>query len=121
MYFYHRLYLSPSITDPETVKKDLVREKGDLHLYVLMLSPGSADKGGNQIEFCHSAVLQQPYYRQYPPVIIGFARTRNECMELVRQIVEESFRKTGKADLRAYLFPDGISAAVSVVKGRGGA
>ena len=120
MYFYHRLYLSPSVTDPERVKADLVRQKGDLFLYVLMLSPGSDREGGNQIEFCHSAVLQQPYYRKYPPVILGFARTRKECISLVQRIVEESYRKTGACNLRAYLFPEGISAGVTVMNPGGG-
>ena len=113
MYFYNRLYVSPSITDPESVKRDLRREKGHLLLHVLMLSEGSASEGGNQIEFCHSAVLQQPYYRQFPPIILGIARSRMECMHLVQKIVEETYRNTGGYNIRAYLFPEGISAGIT--------
>ena len=114
MYFYKRLSVSPSISDPEAAKRDLQRERGHLLLYVIMLSPGSAEKGGNQIEFCHSAVLQQPYYRHYPPVIIGLAQGRKECMDLVAQIVQDTYAHTGGADIRSYLFPEGINAGITV-------
>lgn len=111
MFFYRYLYVSPSISNVEEVKKKLRCNAGQLSLYVVMLSPGYApDRGNgqNQIEFCHCFNLQQPYYRTNPPFIIGLAGSRAEAIEIVRQIVQETYDHTGAADIRAYLFPHGI-------------
>ena len=112
MYFYKRLYVSESIRDADKVMDKLVRNAGELTLYVLMLCGDSDREGGNQIEFCHCANLQQPYYRKYPPTIIGLARGRSECIGIVQKIVEEAVEATGSPDIRSYLFPDGVYAGV---------
>lgn len=111
MYFYKYLYAGPSIGDVEETKRKLRCNAGQLTLYVLMLSPGHDPSGGegqNQIEFCHCINLQQPYYRMNPPYIIGLAGGRAEAVEMVRQIVQETYDHTGSADIWSYLFPHGI-------------
>ncbi len=108
MYFYKKLYVGPSIDDPHAIKSKLFRGAGQMDLYVLMLSPGRGRKNGNQLEFCHCVNLQQPYYRENPPFIIGIARGRREMIELVSDIVSECYMASGDADVIRYLFPHGI-------------
>ena len=113
MHFYRALYVSPSIEDVERAKHKLRCGAGDPTLYILALSPDSAKEGGNQIEFFHSAVLQQPYYRKYPPLIIGLARGRSECIGLVERILAETYRHTGDWNIRPYLCPNGLADFVN--------
>ena len=108
MYFYKNLYVGPSIDDPEKVKRKLISGAGQFTIYVIALSPSVPGPGSNQLEILHSANLQQPYYTQYPPFIIGIAAGRSEAVDLVRDLVQESYEHTGSGDVRAYLFPHGI-------------
>ena len=110
MFFYKNLYTGPSIKDPETVKEKLRTGRGQFTIYVIALSPVKPEAGSNQLEILHSANLQQPYYRNYPPFIVGLASGRIEAIELVRDMVQEAYDHTGSADVRAYLFPHGIRA-----------
>lgn len=108
MYFYKNLYVGPSIDDPEKVKRKLISGAGQFTIYVIALSPSVPGPGSNQLEILHCVNLQQPYYKQYPPFIIGIAAGRSEAVELVRDLVQESYEHTGSGDVRAYLFPHGI-------------
>ena len=108
MYFYKNLYVGPSIDDPEKVKRKLISGAGQFTIYVIALSPSVPGPGSNQLEILHSVNLQQPYYKQYPPFIIGIAAGRTEAVELVRDLVQESYEHTGSGDVRAYLCPHGI-------------
>ena len=108
MYFYTNLYAGPSIRDPEEVKRKLMRGEGQFTIYVIALSPSVPGPGSNQLEILHCANLKQPYYRKYPPFIIGIAAGRTEAVELVQRLVQEAYDRTGSGDVRAYLFPHGI-------------
>ena len=108
MYFYKNLYAGPSIRDPEEVKRKLMRGEGQFTIYVLALSPSIPGPGSNQLEILHCVNLQQPYYKKYPPYIIGIAAGRTEAVELVQRLVQEAYDHTGSADVRAYLFPHGV-------------
>lgn len=108
MYFYKNLYVGPSIHDPEKVKRKLISGAGQFTIYVIALSPSSPGPGSNQLEILHCVNLQQPYYKEYPPFIIGLAAGMSEAVELVRVLVQESYEHTGSGDVRAYLFPHGV-------------
>ena len=108
MYFYKKLYVGSSIRDPEKVKKNLRIGKGQFTIYVIALSPSRPGIGANQLEILHCVNLQQPYYKQYPPYIVGIASGRIEAIELVRRMVQEAYDHTRSGDVRAYLFPHGI-------------
>lgn len=108
MYFYKDLYVGSSIRDPEKVKKNLRIGKGQFTIYVIALSPSRPGIGANQLEILHCVNLQQPYYKQYPPYIVGIASGRIEAIELVKEMVQEAYDHTGSADVRAYLFPHEI-------------
>ena len=108
MYFYKNLYAGPSIRDPEEVKRKLMRGEGQFTIYVIALSPSIPGPGSNQLEILHCVNLQQPYYKKYPPFIIGIAAGRTEAVELVQRLVQEAYDHTGSGDVRAYLFPHGV-------------
>lgn len=103
MFFYKNLYVSSRIKDPNRIKKDLVRGKGHLLLYVLTLSPGSPEKGRPVLEIMHCANLQQPYYRSHPPFIVGLASGKEDAIEMVRSITQEAFDRSGQWDAAAWL------------------
>ena len=108
MYFFKNLYTGPSIRDPEEVKRKLMRGEGQFTIYVIALSPSVPGPGSNQLEILHCVNLQQPYYKKYPPDIIGISAGRSEAVELVQRLVQEAYDHTGSGDVRAYLFPHGI-------------
>lgn len=111
MQFYKNLYIGEHIRNPRYLKWRLRHHAGNLRVYVIALcgmdDPQVPDRYGNQIEFYHSAFLQQPYYRAHAPYIIGLASGRTEAIALCAQIVQESVTATGRADVYAYLFPGG--------------
>ena len=108
MYFYKNLYVGASIQNPDEVTRKLQRGEGQFTIYVIALSPSKPGPGANQLEILHCVNLQQPYYRSYPPYIIGIASGRIEAFELVKDMVQEAFEHTGSGDVRAYLFPHGV-------------
>ena len=114
MYFLKNLYVGPSIHDPEKVKRKLISGAGQFTIYVIALSPSVPGPGSNQLEILHCVNLQQPYYKEYPPYIIGIAAGRSEAIELVRDLVQEAYEHTGSGDVRAYLFPHGIRKVPAV-------
>ncbi len=105
MIYYRNLFVGKSIKDPEAKKRAL--ESGDwkdnCFLLLYVPDPDNAHPG----EIGRSLVLKQPYYRENPPVVLGIASDKDEAVELLRELVEEAVRETGKPDVRAYLFPDG--------------
>ena len=117
MYFYKNLYVGPSIDDPEKVKRKLIYGAGQFTIYVIALSPSVPGPGSNQLEILHCVNLQQPYYKKYPPYIIGIAEGRTEAVELVRDLVQESYEHTGKRGCARISFPSRNKKADTVISG----
>lgn len=111
MRFYRNLYTSENMGNLSLLKWRLRHHAGSLNVYVIALcgmdEPHIPTEGGNQIEFYHNVFLQQPYYRQHEPYIIGLASGRSDAVDLCAQIVQEAVTTTGRADIYAYLFPEG--------------
>lgn len=111
MRFYKNLYTSAHIRNLRYLKWRLRHHAGNLSVYVIALcgmdEPARPADGGGQIEFYHNVFLQQPYYRQHAPYIIGLASGRAEAMDLCAQIVQEAVDATGRPDIYSYLFPSG--------------
>ncbi len=101
MNFYKQLYISPRICNPRQVKRDLVRGKGHFLTYLLVLAPGP--EGRPQLEIMHCANLQQRFYRERPPFIIGIAEGREDAFSMVEHISAEAYRETGSWNAAAYL------------------
>lgn len=101
MKFYKNLYIGDTVKKPEKVIKKLKKYAKLNNVYVIVYDAGNA-----RLEYYHSLMLQQYYYKQNPPFIIGIAGSKDEADGLILQIADESVAKTGSADLAAYLFGD---------------
>ncbi len=102
MKFYKNLYIGETIKKPNKVKSKLKRHAKQLRVYVIMLSTGD-----DQLEICHSILLEQPFYRKKEniPYVIGIAGSYDEAVGLVCRIANEAVSQNGNADLKRYLFP----------------
>ncbi len=107
MYFYKNLYAGPGINNIRLTKWRLQHNRGQFSVYVIMLAGGSFSDKGNQLEICHCINLQQKYYRDNPPWIIGITKGISDAVEMVRALTQEAYDKTGNADMIQYLFPEG--------------
>ena len=92
------LYLADSVKKPKQMLKKLNKSKLPCKFYVITLADGS-----DQLAIYPAYCLQQPFYRKYPPVIIGLASDYKEAQDLIIRIVEESLASTGECDLKKYL------------------
>lgn len=106
MKFYKKLYIGDTVKKPGKIKRKLKKYAVVPNVYVIAYMSGNG-----QLEIFHSLMMQQYYYKENPPYIIGIAGSRQEANEIIRQIAEETVCKTGKADLIGYLFANegGIS------------
>ena len=104
MKFYQNLYIGDTIKKPEKIKKKLKRYAKLNNVWLV-----SYAKENSQLEIYHSLMLQQYYYKENPPYIIGIAGSQEEASQIICRIAEESMRETGNADLTAYLFADRMS------------
>lgn len=98
MKFYRNLYVGSTVTDVNRVKRKLKMNAGQISVFVIALC-----KSRDQLEIYHCALLQQRYYKKNPPYIIGIANGYEEALEIVKQIVEETYRQNGDCDLKKYL------------------
>lgn len=91
-------YIGGSIKRPKKVIRKLKQGRKQLKVFLLVLS------GENyQLEIYHNIFLQQWYYKENPPLIIGIAGNHEEALDLVCQITGEALEKLGRADLKSYL------------------
>ena len=101
MFFYDKLYVSPGVRNPRKIKKDLLRGKGHLTIYVLVLARGP--EGRPQLEIMHCANLQSSYYRKHLPFVVGIAQGKADAVELVNALTMESYNMTGQWNAAEYL------------------
>lgn len=101
MKFYKNLYIGDTISNPDKIKRKLKKYAKLTNVYVLAY----VEKDG-RIEIFQSLMLQQYYYKENAPYVIGIAGSKEEANELVCRIAEEAIQQTGTPDLVAYLFPE---------------
>lgn len=103
MKFYKNLYLGDTIKNPNKIKRKIKHHAKQLKVFVILLASGS-----DQLEICHSILLEQPYYhkKENAPYIIGIAGNYEEAVALVCRITQETVAQNGDADLKRYLFPE---------------
>lgn len=99
MKFYRNLYVGESIKKPKKVKWKLCHNAGQFQVYVIALASGD-----DQLEIYHCAFLQQSYYKNHPPYIIGIAGGYDEAVDIVVEITKAAIEETGSPDLKKYLF-----------------
>lgn len=103
MKFYKNLYIGDTIKDPKKIKRKIKHHAKQLKVFVILLASGD-----DQLEICHTMLLEQPYYKkkENAPYIIGIAGNYDEAVELVCQITKEAVEQNGNADLKKFLFPE---------------
>lgn len=101
MKFYKNLYVGDTVKKPDKIKRKLKKYAKLNNVYLIAYMTEN-----RRIEIYHSLMLQQYYYKENPPYIIGIAGSREEAARIICRIAEEAVNKTGKADLAAYLFPE---------------
>ena len=101
MKFYENLYIGDSIEKPDKIKRKLKKYAKLNNVYVIAYT-----EQNRQLEIYHSLMLQQFYYKENPPYIIGIAGSQDEANRIICRIAEEAVCRTGQADLVAYLFSD---------------
>lgn len=99
MKFYKNLYVGDTIKKPDKIKRKLQKYEKLPNVYVI-----AYQQENKQLEIYHSLFMQQWYYKEYPPYIIGIAGSQKEAVDIIRQITENALRQTGQADLISYLF-----------------
>ena len=57
----------------------------------------------DQLEIYEARQLCQPYYRKYPPYVVGIAGSREEAFALVEQIAAQCLQERGDCRLKEYL------------------
>ena len=99
MKFYKKLYIGDTIKNPDKIKRKLKKYAKLTNIYVIAYM-----EKDRRIEIFHSIMLQQPYYKDNPPYVIGIAGSKEEANNLICRITEEAVRQTETADLITYLF-----------------
>lgn len=97
MEFDKRLYVGESIRNKRRVKWKLRHNAGQVRVFVIALA-----KGEDQLEIYHCAFLQQKYYKDHPPYIVGIAGGYPEAVALVERMVMDIFEKTGNYNMKEY-------------------
>lgn len=99
--WYKTLYLGDTVKKKsDRIKKRIDRKKyqpGDVKVITLASNPQ------NLLDIVSANELRQPYLRANCPPIVGLAGGQMEAIELVRQIVEETYQQRKDANVREYL------------------
>jgi len=92
MRWYDHLYVGEKAKKHRFHILQGLREKRLLPEVYVITPP---QNGKNLLEICPSAMLLLPPYRDQEVFVIGVAVTYWEALELVRQIVDDLYQKTG--------------------------
>lgn len=101
MKWYHDLYVGDSIADKANrIKWKINHNAGTVSVYVIAF----ASNRQNLLDIIPSwELMQKAYPGKKEMQIIGLAKGYEEALELVQQIIEETYRNTKTVDVRAYL------------------
>ena len=98
MRFQKYLYLGEGITHKNKIIWKLKHGVGMTDIYVISIS-----NGRDQLDCTHCFYLKQKKVRKQLGTVVGLAKGYEEMMELLKQIFEECFQKTGGANVKEYL------------------
>lgn len=103
MKWYHDLYLSESIKKKSgRIKWKINHSKLTMDVYVISF----ASNRDNLLDIIPANVLLQKAYPKEDMHIIGLAKGYYDALELVKDIVEETYLNTGGVDIWEYLKED---------------
>jgi hypothetical protein len=100
MKWYRDLYMGDSITDRKNrIKWKINHNAGVVNIYVVAFASNSQ----NLLDIIPAWALMQKQYPKKDLKIIGLAKGYREALELVRRIIDETYRNTGSVDVWSYL------------------
>lgn len=99
------LYTTPTMEKKKIrIKWKINHRAGVLGVYLLILP---VEENNAQLEIINGSCLKQKacysYYNSKKMAIIGIAESQYSANEIVLQIVNESVKNTGDADIKSYL------------------
>ncbi len=101
MNWYQNLYVSETLKEKKDQIISRVEKKDSVAgLYLIVLR---TQQERNQLEILSSKELNRhtPWLGSF--LVVGIAHRKKEANELLVQILDEVYRETGSADMRAYL------------------
>lgn len=98
MMFYKNLYVGDTIKNPNRIKRRLKANKKLINVFVIAYAQET-----KKLEIYNSLFMQQWYYKENPPFVVGIAGSKEEAMDIIVKITQEALHQTGKADLVSYL------------------
>jgi hypothetical protein len=100
MKWYDKLYVGKSIQGKEKrIKWKLEHRAGMVSIYVITF----ASNPGNLLDMIPARDLVQKSYPKEHLKIIGLAKGYTEGVDLIMQIIDETYRATGGVDVYSYL------------------
>ena len=100
MKWMKNLYVSPLMQrDVKKIMWKLNHGAGILGTYLIILSTNEK----NQLDIINAAYMKQRYYRRREIYVVGLADSYDDAIQLLMQIVEETYALTGGADVKSYL------------------
>lgn len=103
MHLYKHLYASDSLKKKRRqIAWKLKTYKFMPDIYVVTLA-----ENRDLLEIYHSAILKQPYFKQYSPYVVGIAQNRDEAIELAQRIIIDTIHSNGNLDVKAYICREG--------------
>lgn len=100
MKWYSYLYIGEG-AEPKAKKiiRKLKTNTGQLDIYLITL----ASNGKDMLDIISSAYLKQPAVRRNLPMIVGIAKGYEEAVLLVKDMLIETYEKTGNYSVPEYL------------------
>lgn len=90
--WYENCYVGKGIRDPQKVIRKVDCGKGiQPNVYLVTLS----DNPGNMLEIISAMILKQEIARSLCPKIVGIAKGKDEAVELVQEILTDTYKATG--------------------------
>lgn len=90
-------------TTAEKNRNDIVKKiksnKPQLNVFVITLPSNE----NNLLDIFHSTILLQSYYKNKDYVIVGLAKGQEEALEVMTQIVMDTYNETGGFHVKEYL------------------
>ena len=102
--WYRNLYLGDNARKAKYKTFGLIRKnRFTIDTYIIAMS----DNPDNILDIYSANVLKQPHFKnksyRNKVYVVGLAKGRNEALELVRCIVDDTYSHTGGVDVAGYL------------------
>lgn len=97
--WHNELYVGKTVHDAEKIRRKLDEGKCVPFTWLITLS----ENPQHLLEICPAVTLMQKPLREMCPEIIGIVNGKEEAMQMVSEIVQEVYEKTGNFHVKEYL------------------